>query len=114
MAPGSLKFLAIAVEHSTKWVEAKPLTIENGRQAEKFIWEHVICRFKVPQTITSKNEKKFTEGDAKSTRMEAIIPTATSLTPEREGSISREKAKRKEGEERQIASIEEAYDQNKL
>nr|GEW52887.1 reverse transcriptase domain-containing protein [Tanacetum cinerariifolium] len=27
---GSLKFLAIAVEHSTKWVEEKPLTTANG------------------------------------------------------------------------------------
>ncbi|GJX99556.1 reverse transcriptase domain-containing protein [Tanacetum coccineum] len=44
MAPGNLKFLAIAVENSTKWVEAKPITTANGRQAEKFAWEYVICR----------------------------------------------------------------------
>ncbi|GKC62319.1 reverse transcriptase domain-containing protein [Tanacetum coccineum] len=37
MAPGGLQFLAIAVEHSTKWVEAKPLTTINGRQVEKFV-----------------------------------------------------------------------------
>ncbi|GKA03568.1 putative ribonuclease H-like domain-containing protein [Tanacetum coccineum] len=41
-ATGSLKFLAIAVEHSTKWVEAKPLTMTNRRKAEKFAWEHIV------------------------------------------------------------------------
>ncbi|GJR48121.1 reverse transcriptase domain-containing protein [Tanacetum coccineum] len=56
-APGSLKFLAIADEQSTKWVEAKPLTIANGRQTENFVWEHIICSFRVPQTITSKDNK---------------------------------------------------------
>ncbi|GJT53731.1 reverse transcriptase domain-containing protein [Tanacetum coccineum] len=55
-APGGLKFLAIAIEHFTKWVEAKPLTKTSGRQVEKFIWEHVIYRFGVPQTITSKED----------------------------------------------------------
>ncbi|GJS00907.1 reverse transcriptase domain-containing protein [Tanacetum coccineum] len=62
MAPRGLQFLAIAVEHSTKWVEAKPLTTINGRQVEKFIWEYVICRFGVPWIISSKEEKHFKEG----------------------------------------------------
>ncbi|GJX78789.1 reverse transcriptase domain-containing protein [Tanacetum coccineum] len=62
MAPGNLKFLAMAVEHSTKWVEAKPLTTMNGRQAEKFTWEHVVCRFGVPKTISSKDVKQYKEG----------------------------------------------------
>ncbi|GJV56515.1 reverse transcriptase domain-containing protein [Tanacetum coccineum] len=62
VAPGNLKFLAIAVEHSTKLVEAKPVTAANGRQTEKFVWEHVICRFGVLQAITSKDDKQFREG----------------------------------------------------
>nr|GEW31791.1 reverse transcriptase domain-containing protein [Tanacetum cinerariifolium] len=37
MSPRGLQFLAIAVEHSTKWVEAKPLTTIKGRQVEKFV-----------------------------------------------------------------------------
>nr|GEX24031.1 hypothetical protein [Tanacetum cinerariifolium] len=41
MAPKGLQFLAIAVEHSIKWVEAKPVTTINGRQVEKFVWEYV-------------------------------------------------------------------------
>nr|GEY02830.1 hypothetical protein [Tanacetum cinerariifolium] len=62
MAPGGLQFLAIAVEHSSKWVEAKPITVKNARQVEKFAWEYVVCRFGVPQMISSKEEKHFKEG----------------------------------------------------
>nr|GEW97745.1 hypothetical protein [Tanacetum cinerariifolium] len=58
MAPEGLNFLAIAVEHSTKWVKAKPLTIINERQVEKFIWEYVVCT----RIISSKEEKHFKEG----------------------------------------------------
>ncbi|GJZ60622.1 reverse transcriptase domain-containing protein [Tanacetum coccineum] len=32
------KFLAIAIEHSTKWVEAKPLPIINGRHADSLTY----------------------------------------------------------------------------
>ncbi|GKB16137.1 reverse transcriptase domain-containing protein [Tanacetum coccineum] len=62
MAPGGLQFLAITVEHSTKWVEAKPITVKNARQVEKFVWEYVVCRFRVPRMISSKEEKRFKEG----------------------------------------------------
>ncbi|GKD56377.1 reverse transcriptase domain-containing protein [Tanacetum coccineum] len=62
MALGGLQFLAIAVEHSTKWVEAKPLTTINRRKVEKFVWEYVVCRFRVPWIISSKEEKHFKEG----------------------------------------------------
>ncbi|GKB23517.1 reverse transcriptase domain-containing protein [Tanacetum coccineum] len=69
MAPGNLKFLDIAVEHSTK--------------------------FGVPQSITSKDDKQFTE--------------AANLTSKKEESVTKEKAKRKEIKEREVASIEEAH-----
>ncbi|GKA34672.1 reverse transcriptase domain-containing protein [Tanacetum coccineum] len=48
MAPGGLQFLAIAVEHSTKWVEAKLLTTKNGGIVEKFVWEYVVCSSEYP------------------------------------------------------------------
>ncbi|GJS93503.1 reverse transcriptase domain-containing protein [Tanacetum coccineum] len=61
-APRGFKFLAIAIEHSTKWVEAKPLTVINRMNVERFVWEYVVCRFGVPRTINSKDEKHFREG----------------------------------------------------
>ncbi|GKB59947.1 reverse transcriptase domain-containing protein [Tanacetum coccineum] len=60
-APRNLKFLTIVVKHLTKWVEAKPVMIANEKHAEKFIWEHVICRFGVLNAITSKDDKQSRE-----------------------------------------------------
>nr|GEU30247.1 reverse transcriptase domain-containing protein [Tanacetum cinerariifolium] len=57
IAPGGFKFLAIVVEHSMKWVEAKPMTTISRRHAERFVWEN-----RVPRTISSKDEKHFQEG----------------------------------------------------
>nr|GEX10815.1 hypothetical protein [Tanacetum cinerariifolium] len=62
MAPGGLQFLAIAIKHSTKWVEAKPINVKNARQVEKFAMEYVVCRFRVPRMISLKEEKHFKEG----------------------------------------------------
>ncbi|GJY19620.1 reverse transcriptase domain-containing protein [Tanacetum coccineum] len=62
MALVGLKFLAIAIEHSTKWIEAKRLTTVSARHVERFVWEYVVCRFRVPQIILSKDDKHFREG----------------------------------------------------
>ncbi|GJY46759.1 reverse transcriptase domain-containing protein [Tanacetum coccineum] len=84
VAPQNLKFLFIDIEHLTKWVEVKPVNAANERQAENFAWEHVICRFGVPQAITLKDDKHFRE--------EAIIPIAASLIYENEEPIVEGKA----------------------
>ncbi|GJU07604.1 reverse transcriptase domain-containing protein [Tanacetum coccineum] len=90
------------IEHSTKWVEAKPLTTTNGRYAEKFVWENVICGTLLRN---SQKETPFTLNYGS----EAIIPTAASLTYERNESVTQEKAKRRENKEGEVALIEEAY-----
>ncbi|GJR70125.1 reverse transcriptase domain-containing protein [Tanacetum coccineum] len=43
-------------------VEAKPITVKNEREVEKFVWEYVVCRFGVPRMISLKEEKHFKEG----------------------------------------------------
>ncbi|GJV86216.1 reverse transcriptase domain-containing protein [Tanacetum coccineum] len=60
--PGNMKFLVVAIDYFTKWVEAKPLASITGIHMEKFVWEHIICRFGVPHVIISDNEKQFAEG----------------------------------------------------
>lgn len=62
LAPRGVKFLVVAIDYFTKWVEAKPLASVTGRHMEKLIWEHIICRFGVPLIIISDNGKQFAEG----------------------------------------------------
>nr|XP_043627928.1 uncharacterized protein LOC122599476 [Erigeron canadensis] len=65
-APGRLKFLVVAIDYFTKWVEAKPLATISGKHMEKFVWEHIITRFGIPETIISDNGKQFCERKFKS------------------------------------------------
>jgi hypothetical protein len=57
MAPGGVKFLVVAIDYFTKWVEAKTLASVTGRHMEKFIWEHIIYHIGVPHIIISNNGK---------------------------------------------------------
>ncbi|GKA68081.1 reverse transcriptase domain-containing protein [Tanacetum coccineum] len=61
-APRGARFLVLAIDHFTKWVEAKPLISTTRRHMEKFIWEHIVCWFARPLIIISDNGKQFIEG----------------------------------------------------
>ncbi|GKD50283.1 reverse transcriptase domain-containing protein [Tanacetum coccineum] len=61
MALGGARFLVVAIDYFTKWVEAKPLVSITGKHMEKFVWEHIICRFGVPHIIIFDNGKQFAE-----------------------------------------------------
>ncbi|XP_071741858.1 uncharacterized protein [Rutidosis leptorrhynchoides] len=61
-APGGYKWLVVAIDYFTKWAKAKPLSTTTGKHIEKFVWEHIVCRFGIPQEIVSDNGKKFAEG----------------------------------------------------
>ncbi|XP_076917499.1 uncharacterized protein LOC143577595 [Bidens hawaiensis] len=47
-APGRVKFLNVAIDYFTKWVEAKPVTSITASSVKKFLWEFIICRFGLP------------------------------------------------------------------
>ena len=46
------KFILVATDYFTKWVEAIPLKIVTSREMIEFVKEHIIYRFGIPQTIT--------------------------------------------------------------
>ncbi|XP_076944301.1 uncharacterized protein LOC143614882 [Bidens hawaiensis] len=50
-APGRVKFLLMAIDYFTKWVESKPLAHIPAAYVKKFLWEYIICRFGLPQTL---------------------------------------------------------------
>ncbi|XP_024025977.1 uncharacterized protein LOC112092912 [Morus notabilis] len=57
VAPGGFKFAIIAVDYYMKWAEAKALTTTTEATCTKFMWDNIVCRFGVPQSIVSDNEK---------------------------------------------------------
>ncbi|GJR60562.1 reverse transcriptase domain-containing protein [Tanacetum coccineum] len=57
--PGKVKFLIVAIDYFTKWIEAKPVATITGNQVKKFIWDNIVCRFGLPGAIVSDNEKQF-------------------------------------------------------
>ena len=54
-----LKFLVVAIDYFTKWVEAKPLATITEKNVQNFIWKIVICRFDIPRVVVTDNGKQF-------------------------------------------------------
>nr|GEV88117.1 hypothetical protein [Tanacetum cinerariifolium] len=54
-AQGNVKFLIVAIDYYTKWIEAKPVTTITGNQVKKFVWDNIVCRFGLPEEILSDN-----------------------------------------------------------
>ncbi|GJS03544.1 reverse transcriptase domain-containing protein [Tanacetum coccineum] len=48
-AQGKVKFLIVAIDYFTKWIEAKPVATITGSQFKKFVWDNIVCRFGLPE-----------------------------------------------------------------
>ncbi|KAL0462667.1 UNVERIFIED_CONTAM: hypothetical protein Slati_0154300 [Sesamum latifolium] len=48
LAPGQKKFLLVAIDYFTKWVEVEPLARIMEGEVMKFIWKNIICHFGLP------------------------------------------------------------------
>ncbi|GJU24616.1 reverse transcriptase domain-containing protein [Tanacetum coccineum] len=57
--PGKVKFLIVAMDYFTKWIEAKAVATISGTQVKKFVWDNIVCRFGLPGEIVSDNSKYF-------------------------------------------------------
>jgi hypothetical protein len=47
------KYILVATDYFTKWVEAVPLKKVDSKDAIQFVKEHIIYRFGLPQTLTT-------------------------------------------------------------
>ena len=54
-----LKFLVVAIDYFTKWVEAEPLATITEKNIQSFIWKVVVCKFGIPRVLVSDNGKQF-------------------------------------------------------
>jgi hypothetical protein len=58
-AQGNLRYVVVAVENFSKWIEAKPLATITSVTVQKFFWQNIVCRFGVPKAITVDNGTQF-------------------------------------------------------
>ena len=56
---GQVKFLLVAIDYFTKWVEAEALTTITEAKIRSFVWKNIICRFGILMTIISNNGRQF-------------------------------------------------------
>ncbi|GJZ54189.1 reverse transcriptase domain-containing protein [Tanacetum coccineum] len=63
--PDKLKFLIVAIDYFTKWIEAKPVATITGNQVKKFVWDNIVCRFGLLREILPDNEKQFRDNPFK-------------------------------------------------
>jgi transposase InsO family protein len=54
-----LKYVVVAVEYFSKWIEAKPLATITSATVQKFFWQNIVCRFGVLNAITVDNGTQF-------------------------------------------------------
>lgn len=60
-APEQYKFLIVAIDYFTKWVEAEPLAKITSRNVLNFVGKNIVCRFGIPKVLISDNGTQFTD-----------------------------------------------------
>ncbi|PKA59347.1 hypothetical protein AXF42_Ash001441 [Apostasia shenzhenica] len=53
------KWILVAVDYFTKWIEAKPLTQPTAQNVENFLWANIVCRYGIPMVIITDNGTPF-------------------------------------------------------
>ncbi|XP_068475087.1 uncharacterized protein [Phaseolus vulgaris] len=50
-----MKYLVVAIEYFTKWIEAKRVAQITAHKIMHFVWKSIVCRFGVPKRLVSDN-----------------------------------------------------------
>ena len=59
IAAVQMKFLFVATDYFSKWVEAETYASIKDKDVTKFVWKNIICRFRIPQAIIADNGPQF-------------------------------------------------------
>jgi len=55
-APRAVKYLLVAIDYFTKWIEARTLWEITTNKVEKFTWKRLICGYNLPYAIVTNND----------------------------------------------------------
>ena len=58
-AKGQRKFIVVAIDYFTKYVEVEALSSITDRQVCQFIWRNIITRYGIPCVIITDNRRQF-------------------------------------------------------
>ncbi|XP_019199712.1 PREDICTED: uncharacterized protein LOC109193303 [Ipomoea nil] len=56
---GRRRFVIVAIDYFSKWIEAEPLATVTSQQCARFLWRNVISQFGVPVHLISDNGRQF-------------------------------------------------------
>ncbi|XP_077215762.1 uncharacterized protein LOC143850388 [Tasmannia lanceolata] len=56
---GVFTMLYVAIDHFTKWVEAKAVVKADSKATEKLAYHDIICRFGIPRVLVTDNGTQF-------------------------------------------------------
>ncbi|KAI5328097.1 hypothetical protein L3X38_027493 [Prunus dulcis] len=54
---GQVKYAVVAVDYFTKWAEAEALATITAARIESFVWQNIVCRFGIPNSIVTDNDR---------------------------------------------------------
>ncbi|XP_072076828.1 uncharacterized protein [Arachis hypogaea] len=85
IGPGQVKYLIVAIDYYTKWIEAEPLASISSANCRKFMWRQIISRFRIPEVVISDNgtqfvDRKFGEFLSRTTPQSSTNETPLRLT----------------------------------
>ena len=60
-AAGQLKYLVVAVDYSTKWIEAKSLVKITAKNVLRFFKRNILARFRISTLVVSDNGTQCTD-----------------------------------------------------
>ncbi|XP_015947345.1 uncharacterized protein LOC107472336 [Arachis duranensis] len=61
VGPGQVKYLIVAIDYYTKWIEAELLASISSSNFQKFMWRQIVTRFGIPEVVISDNGTQFTD-----------------------------------------------------
>ena len=61
LVKGQCKYLLVAVDYFTKWIEVEPLAIISANNVKKFLWKNIVTRFDILHTEITNNGLHFTD-----------------------------------------------------
>ncbi|XP_072094212.1 uncharacterized protein [Arachis hypogaea] len=64
-APKQLKYLVVAIDYFSKWIEAESLARITSFQMISFVWKYIICRYGIPRHVVTDNGRQFTDHNFK-------------------------------------------------